>query len=283
MSSLRNCGRGWYIPSALRAVCALQHIWTYRVIEERSSQMKKIHLHEDNDGLGVKTLKTLWGCKHCLWVKRMHKRQVNSSKSLFQQRWTSTPLGWDDDALNEKFSECKNYVCRQFGPLLIYTSCWCSVVQACSRKTLLDKGKEIKTDSINGLTLEALPSVPEVSLDKQAQASYLLTINRQISVSQSCLHVVPLSETSLLRGPPARSREMNQVPATNNVIGIYLSHLFRTNSNLSQLAWSISRSLQGSKCFRQKSTIAPQVGGRNEDGKFATDRCSFPFWTHVKH
>lgn len=56
------------------------------------------------------------------------------------------------------------------------------------KETLLDKEKKIKTDSINGLTLEALPS-----LDKQAQASYLLTINRHLSVSQSCLHVVPLS------------------------------------------------------------------------------------------
>lgn len=56
------------------------------------------------------------------------------------------------------------------------------------KESLLDKEKKIKTDSINGLTLEALPS-----LDKQAQASYLLTINRHLSVSQSCLHVVPLS------------------------------------------------------------------------------------------
>lgn len=152
MSTVKALGH--VFPSKLRprlvhsecsesGLCLATH-WTYRVIEERSIQMKKIHLHEDTDGLGVKTLKTLWAANSCLWVKRIHKRQFHSSKSLFQQRWTSTPLGWDDDALSEKFLEWKNYVCHQFGPLLIYTSCWCSVVQACSRKHCWTRRKRLR-------------------------------------------------------------------------------------------------------------------------------------------
>ena len=116
MSSLRSCGRGWYMPSALRAVCALQHIEHIEWLKKdpfkwrRYAYMKTLMAF-----FGAKTLKILWAANIVCESKRFTKdnsiHDNSTSKSLFQQRWTSTPLGWDDDALSEKFLECNNYVC----------------------------------------------------------------------------------------------------------------------------------------------------------------------------